>query len=346
MDRIDLNRAYECYCGQDIAFDYVCTYISERIGDRDIGDCRILVISDRNVGGYFYSRFEQQFLSRGVRPQLVIVDARDNYKNLDSVSEVIRSFIDFDIGSNDWVISLGGGGVTDIAAFASGICRADINLICVPTTLNAMAEGVVSREAFINSASHKNVLRAEPSIKAVFADPSFLPSVPDKIKSNGYAAVIRYAVLADPTLLKELLDTSDLRMFLEKVFETRRKIENKNPALLAMGNEISDAIEGYFRFMNYSEGEALALSIYSTVPVKYRQPLQVLYNKLNLPYELKGVSSKMILNNLIKILERDHSDKIEFIDLADDHQTWQVRLADRDEAVDIFRSRMEVICAE
>ncbi|MBP5261597.1 MAG: iron-containing alcohol dehydrogenase [Clostridiales bacterium] len=346
MDKIDLNRPYECFCGQDIANDYVCAYIAERCGEQKLEDCKILVVSDRNVGGYYYSRFEQQFLDKGIRPQLTIVDARNTYKNLDSISEVIRSFIDFDFVSGDWVIAFGGGGVLDIAAFACGICTADINLICVPTTLNAMAEGIVSRKAYLNSASHKNVLSADLTIKAVFADPIFLNSVPDKVKSNGYAAVIRYAMLADPNLMKELLEKNDLRVFLEKVFETRKKIELLNPLLITMGDEIAEAIEAYFRFMNYSEGEALALSILASVPARYREAMKVLYNRLGLPVTLTGVPGKMILKNVEKTLLKYHTEKVSLVDLGDDGKTWVLRELDRDRAFEILKKRLEVICAD
>ena len=347
MDRISVGRPYECFCGQEIAFDYVCQYIEERSGGAlDSDTCRILVVSDRNVGGYFYSRFEQQFLDKGIRPNLTIIDAKESYKNLSSVAEVTKSLVDFDFRSGDWVIALGGGGVLDVTAFATSLYSADIKLILVPTTLNAMAEGSVAQNAYINSGSHKNALMAKTDITAVFADPEFLKSVPDKIKTNGYAAVIRYAVIDNPPLLKELLADSDLRVFLEKVYESRTSIENKNKALLTMGSEISDAIEGYFRFMNYSEGETLALGIYSAVPVKFREPLRVLYNKLGLPYVLSGVSSKMILKNLEDSLRRKNADSIELVDLDVDKRTWVVKNLEYDKAIEILKKRIGVICAE
>ena len=234
----------------------------------------------------------------------------------------------------------------DVTAFATSLYSADLKLILVPTTLNAMAEGSVAQYAYINSGSHKNVLKAETDVTAVFADPEFLKSVPDKIKTNGYAAVIRYAVIDNPPLLKDLLADSDLRVFLEKVYEARTSIEKKNRALLTMGNEISDAIESYFRFMNYSEGETLALGIYSAVPVKFREPLQVLYNKLGLPYVLSGVSSKMIMKNLEDSLHRKNADSIELVDLDVDKRTWVVKDLEYDKAVEILKKRIGVICAE
>ncbi|MBR2522854.1 MAG: iron-containing alcohol dehydrogenase [Clostridiales bacterium] len=345
MDKLKVNREYEFYCGQDIAFDYIADYISERIGDKDIKDSNILVVSDRNVGGYFYSRFEQQYLEKGVRPELTIVDARDNYKNLSSVTEVIKSLVDFDFGKGDWVISLGGGGVLDVTSFACRLYSADINLICIPTTLNSMAESSLSGESYINSGSHKNVLSVDSVIKAVFIDPSFLKTVPQKVATNGYSAIIRYAVLADPTLLKELLDTSDLRVFLERVYETRSKVEKMNPALLTLGAELAVAIEGYFRFMNYSEGEALAISLYSAVPVKYRQALDVLYNKLGLPNRLTGVSGNMILKVLEDGLVRKYNKELfDIVDLKPGDNTWIVRSVTVDEAMEILKKRTGVIC--
>ncbi len=345
LDRLSVNRKGEYYCGQSIAFDYVCKYIEER-GSIDIKGARILVVSDRNVGGYFYSRFEQQFLDKGVRPQLVIVDAGDMYKKLEAVSEVVKAFVDFDFGSGDHVIALGGGGVLDVASFACRIFNADLKLILVPTTLNAMAEGSVARRSMINSGSHKNVIAEDSDVCAVFADPDFLRSVPDKVRMNGYAACVRYSVLEDPSLLQEITGYGDLRLFLEKVYNTRAAIERKNPVLLTLGNEIADAIEGYFRFMNYSEGEALALSIYSAVPEKMRAGLREMYDRAGLPYELKGVSGKMILKVMGDSLRRRYRDGIMMVDLAQDKRSWAVKQTGIAEAMEVLEKRIGVICAD
>ena len=346
MDKISVNRPYDCYCGQDIAFEYVGTYIREHEKDGGMKDRKILVVSDRNVGGYFYSMFEEQFLKEEIRPYLVIIDATDMYKNLSSVAEVIKSLVDFSLSDGDWVIALGGGGVIDIASFACGVYNSELKLILVPTTLNAMAEGAISEKALLNSGSHKSVLCAKSNVKVVFADPYFLKYVPVKVKTNGYAAVIRYAVLADPSLLKELLNDNDLRPFLTRVYETRTKIEKKNPHLLTMGQEVAGAIESYFRFMNYSEGETLALSIYAAVPVSYREAMKVLYNKLGLPYELKGVSSRMILKNLEERFRLQGDCRFEIADLAEDGKSWKIRRVTADEAYKIMEKRIGVICAE
>jgi len=345
LDRLSVNRKGEYYCGQSIAFDFICKYIEER-GCSDIRSAKILVVSDRNVGGYFYSRFEQQFLDKGVRPQLVIVDAGDMYKNLEAVSEVVKAFVDFDFGSGDHVIALGGGGVLDVTSFACSVYNADLKLILVPTTLNAMAEGSVARSAMINSGSHKNVMSEENDICAVFADPDFLRSVPDKVKMNGYAACVRYSVLEDPDLLSEITDYGDLRVFLEKVYNTRAAIERKNPILLTLGNEIADAIQGYFRFMNYSEGEALALGIYSAVPEKIRANLREMYDRTGLPYELKGVSGKMILKVMGDSLRRRYRDGMSMVDLAPDKKSWTVKQVSVAGAMEVLEKRIGVICAD
>ena len=99
-------------------------------------------------------------------------------------------------------------------------------------------------------------------------------------------------------------------------------------------------------FMNYSEGETLALGIFSAFPVKFREPLQVLYNKLGLPYVLSGVSSKMIMKNLEDSLHRKNADSIELVDLDVDKRTWVVKDLEYDKAVEILKKRIGVICAE
>ena len=118
-----------------------------------------------------------------------------------------------------------------------------------------------------------------------------------------------------------------------------------NPALLTLGAELAVAIEGYFRFMNYSEGEALAISLYSAVPVKYRQALDVLYNKLGLPNRLTGVSGNMILKVLEDGLVRKYNKELfDIVDLKPGDNTWIVRSVTVDEAMEILKKRTGVIC--
>ncbi|MBO4635636.1 MAG: iron-containing alcohol dehydrogenase [Clostridiales bacterium] len=345
MDILESNRSYECYCGKGAAFEFAAMYILEHTDVSDISRLKVAVVSDRIVSGYYYNKFENQFLIRGVKPILVPVECNDMGKSLNAVDSVLRFISDFDFGPCDWIISLGGGGILDVTAFVHSLLQTKVNFMAVPTTLMSMTEGCVSSKAYLNFMSRKDIMSTafEPDI--VIVDPSFLSTVPAKYKSNGYASIIRYAILEDLSLIKIPDDMdSGLRDYLNRVYSCRCRIEKRDPRLLTLGSEISAAIEGYFRFMNYSEGEALALSLISAVDDSRREPLSKIYGVLGLPTALKDVSSAMILKNLKRNLDRYASGKVELVDMENGPtQRWVIRTLSADQAYDLLSERLKII---
>lgn len=352
MDRIDCNRSFDCFTGSGIAEEFVAGFILEQYGNKDLSkqEIKAAIISDRQVSGYYYNAFEQQFIIRNIKTCLITIEEGEQNKNLSQVNYVIKELADFGLNGNDWIIAFGGGAVHDVASFAASLYTAGSRYIAVPTTLSSMAETGCSDRAFLNSGSRKNTASTEISQTAVFVDPKYLKTVPKKYIPNGYAQIIRYAILADFGLLTDLLDISesslsDIRVFLNRVYAARAAIDKKNPALLSLGNELSEAIEGYFRFMNYSEGEALALSLFATVPDKVRTAFAAIYTKLNLPTELKGVSFNAIMNSLRDTYQKGGSaDKaLVCYEEAGGKGSWAINHPSTEEALEILEERLKKI---
>ena len=352
MDRLDCNRSCDCFTGSGIADEFVAGYILEQYDNKDLGKegIKVAIISDRQVSGYYYNNFEKQFVIRNVKPCLITVEAGEQSKNLSQVNNVVKELTECGLNSNDWIIAFGGGAVIDIAGFAASLCTSGARYITVPTTLSSMAETSCSDKAFLNSGSRKNTASVAVNQTAVFIDPAYLSTVPKKFIPNGYAQIIRYALLADFGLLTDLLEISgsslsDIRVFLNRVYAARAAIDRKNPVLLTMGNELSDSIEGYFRFMNYSEGEALALSLFATVPEKARTPMAAIYSKLDLPTSLKGVSFNAIMNSLKDSYANGASANKPLVcyEEEDGRGTWAIRYPAKDEALAILEERLKII---
>lgn len=344
MDKLILNRNYEAYCGKEIAFEYVAAYILEHSDTDDIKDIKVAVVSDRIVSGYYYNKFENQFIVRGLKPTLISVECQEASKGLNAADSVFKYLNDCDFGPNDWIIALGGGGVLDVTSFVASVINGGIHYIAVPTTMCAMAEVAISDNSRLNSGRHKDLIMSGNDPEVILVDPSFLKAVPDKIKHNGYASIIRYAILEDLNILLKLTDPGDLREYLNAVYSVRNRIENKNPQLLTLGNEISSAIEAYFRFMNYSEGEALALSLLASVDEKRRTPMMKIYGVLGLPTKLEGVSGKMILKTLTDRMKRYKTGMIDIVDMdTDNGDTWVIRKVDYEDALNLLAKRIAII---
>jgi hypothetical protein len=116
--------------------------------------------------------------------------------------------------------------------------------------------------------------------------------------------------------------------------------------LLTFGDEIAVAIEGYFRFMNYSEGEALAISLYSSLPEKIRTVLAPIYSKLGLSVRLEGVSGAMIRKALEDNLSKKKDKTVKVVDYernAEGKMEWIIRDIDKTAAMQLFDKRLAVI---
>lgn len=339
MDKLSTNRNIDYFCGNGIAFDYVVDYLLQKTSD--LTKVRVAICSDREVSGYYYNRFEEQFLKHGIKPYLITVDSRTNFKGLSSVDKLIKSLVDFDFGSNDWLISFGGGGVLDICGVASSLFSCGINFMVVPTTLNCMISGALAKKSYLNCGSHKNEISEDFNPSVVIIDPIFLKTVPAKVKASGYAEVVRIALLSDISLLSGLDESTDLRVFLNALYSHWTRVESENSELLTLGDELAFSIESYFRFLNYSEGEALALSLLTVVDNKKLEPIKNIFSALNLPTKLEGCTSKMILKTFSEKLNHKGSKVVRMVDVK--ANKFVVCEYTDTEALAILENRLKVI---
>ncbi len=354
LDRLDCNRSFDCFTGSGIAEEFVAGFILEQYDNKDLSGkgIKAAIISDRQVSGYYYNAFEKQFVIRDIKTCLITVEEGEQAKNLSQINNIIKELTDFGLNGDDWIIAFGGGQVIDLAAFAASVYTGKSRLITVPTTLSSMSETCCADKSFLNSGSRKNTASIEVSPSAAFIDPAFLSTVPKKYIPNGYAQIIRYALLADFGLLTELLkitesSLSDIRVFLNRVYAARAAIDRKNPLLLTLGSELSEAIEGYFRFMNYSEGEALALSLYATLPDKARPSMSAIYTKLDLPTCLKGVSFNAIMNSLKDSYLKGSKagDALVCYEEVGGKGNWAIKYPSAEEALAVLEDRLKKITA-
>ena len=122
MDKLISSREFDIFCGNGIAFDYVCEHIINMArGLEAFRGRKIAICSDREVSGYFYNKFENQFIKKGIKPTLISVDSVSSSKNIASVEKVVKTLSEFDFGPNDFLIAFGGGGILDIASFATDL---------------------------------------------------------------------------------------------------------------------------------------------------------------------------------------------------------------------------------
>ena len=119
-------------------------------------------------------------------------------------------FAQNELTRNSCVIAFGGGVVSDTAGFAAATYLRGIRYVIIPTTLLSMVDASVGGKTAINLASGKNQAGTFWQPSFVIADTSLLQTLSAQDIEEGFAEIIKCAVMSDKTLFSQLLDHAPL----------------------------------------------------------------------------------------------------------------------------------------
>ena len=175
-----------------------------------------------------------------------------------------------------FVVAVGGGVVGDLAGFAAASYLRGVAYVQVPTTLLAMVDSSVGGKTGINLGAGKNLVGAFHQPQAVYVVPDLLATLPAREFAAGMAEVLKYGLLGDVGLWRELaaspLVPGDARVaevvrrccaakaqvVAADEFETAKE---GGRALLNLGHTFGHAVEQVTGYGAYLHGEAVAVGL-------------------------------------------------------------------------------------
>jgi 3-dehydroquinate synthase len=107
--------------------------------------------------------------------------------------------LDGAIERGDVVVALGGGVVGDLAGFVAATVLRGVGFVQVPTSLLAMVDASVGGKTGINHRAGKNLIGAFYQPPVVIIDPRYLATMPPRSLVEGWAEVIKHAVIQRST---------------------------------------------------------------------------------------------------------------------------------------------------
>lgn len=185
-----------------------------------------------------------------------------------------------------FITCLGGGVVGDLGGFAASIYKRGIPLIQIPTTLLAQVDSSIGGKTAIDLAQAKNMVGTFYQPRAVFIDPGFLSTLPQRELLQGFSEVIKYAAIRDRNLyhLLEkdhlLIKKLDQRKMIEVIgrcarikaeIVSRDETESKGlRTLLNFGHTVGHSLESACRYSaKLSHGEAVALGMVAAANLSF-----------------------------------------------------------------------------
>jgi len=252
-------------------------------------------------------------------------------KTIRYVDKIIEFFYKNSISRDCQIISIGGGVVGDIVAYAASIYHRGLKLVHVPTSMTSMIDSSIGGKTGFNKYDVVNLCGTYYHPKCTFIDIRFLNTLNKRDLISGLAEIIKKAIIFDKELFnylnKNAVDILKLtpeviyKMIIKSVqikllITTTDEKESNQRLLLNYGHTFGQAVEGYFginqKFLTH--GEAVSLGIVAASNLadqKYKlntsiQNIALLKNfKLPIKFSDLKIKNKMNIKRLIKNLNND-----------------------------------------
>ncbi|MGQ9834316.1 MAG: 3-dehydroquinate synthase [Candidatus Villigracilaceae bacterium] len=230
-----------------------------------------VIVSDENVAPLYAEWISNLLRRAGIQSALVTIPAGEGYKNIDTVMQLWRNFLELGLDRKSTVLALGGGVVGDLAGFAAATFMRGMNWVVLPSTLLAMVDASIGGKTGFDLPEGKNLVGAFYPPRLVFANPDMLSTLEDDELRSGLAEVVKHGVIADPalfTLCSAGLEAvkEDMVQIVQRAMAVKVQIIEADPyekgirAALNFGHTVGHAIE---KVSGYSirHGEAVAMGM-------------------------------------------------------------------------------------
>src|SRR6266446_6586242 len=181
--------------------------LSETVGEaikEKLAPSRIAIVSDTNVAPLFAEPVKKSLTSAGFDSVLITVPAGEQSKTLEQTGTICEQMLQESLDRQSIVIGLGGGVIGDLSGFVAAIFQRGIPNVQIPTTLLAMVDSSIGGKTGVNAGAGKNLIGAFHHPSLVIDDVDLLRTLPSRELSQGFAEIIKHAVIADAEMFRAL----------------------------------------------------------------------------------------------------------------------------------------------
>lgn len=283
-----------------------------------------VLITDENVFAAHAAKFDGW--------KSIVIQPGEANKQQVIVDDIIRQLIAMEAGRQTVIIGVGGGVITDIAGYVAGVYMRGVRSAFVPTTVLAMVDAAIGGKNGVDVGLYKNLVGLIRQPDFLLFDYSLLQTLPHEEWVNGFAEIIKHAVIKDAELFS-LLENNELAVFRENAAMLASLIEKNvgiktsivindeqetgERKLLNFGHTLGHAIENTLQLPHghaVSIGMAMAAKISEEINNFYsedKERLIALLEKYELPVRCNFDKEKIF--DLIKMDKKRASSSISFI---------------------------------
>ena len=206
--------------------------------------------------------------------EVIMLPAGEENKVLEVCFQVWETLTEAGFGRHDLLINLGGGMVTDLGGFVASVYKRGLAFINVPTSLLGMVDAAVGGKTGIDFAGYKNQIGTFSAAQFTYIDSGFLHTLPSQEWANGFAELLKHALISDGQLWQDLSKIQDIQNELrsetiQQGVQIKVEIVAQDPTekglrkILNFGHTIGHALESYYLNTEtaLSHGHAVAIGL-------------------------------------------------------------------------------------
>lgn len=203
--------------------------------------------------------------------EIIELESGEDKKTLETCLQVWGALTDTGADKKSLIINLGGGVISDLGGFVASTFKRGIDCVNIPTTLLSMVDASVGGKTGVDFEGIKNHIGTTAEPKGVFINPGFLETLSERQIKNGYAEIIKIALIADAEFWKELKKIKSVKEFssekiiakaiiLKNTIVKKDLHENNLRKSLNFGHNIGHALESALisQQKDVLHGEAIA----------------------------------------------------------------------------------------
>jgi 3-dehydroquinate synthase len=203
------------------------------------------------------------------------VEMRDGerFKRLASVEKLADDLVKLGADRKAIVIAFGGGVVGDVAGMLASVYMRGVQLVQIPTTVQAQLDAAVGGKTGVNLKSGKNLLGTFYQPAVVLIDPATLSTLPEREFRAGMYEALKCGVIGNPELFARLEQCSikslrrDRELLTWAIAESVKlkaqvvsadEKEGGVRRVLNFGHTLGHALETATSYRQFLHGEAVA----------------------------------------------------------------------------------------
>jgi 3-dehydroquinate synthase len=211
--------------------------------------------------------------SAGFAARAVEMRDGERHKKLVTIEQLAEKLTRLGADRNAVIVAFGGGVVGDVAGLLASLYMRGVDLVQIPTTVQAQLDAAIGGKTGVNLRTGKNLLGTFHQPHVVLIDPAVLSTLPEREFRAGLYEALKCGVIGKPTLFDSLekmqmkalrRDTAALEWVIAESVRLKAEVVSSDEResglrrVLNFGHTIGHALEAESGYRRFLHGEAVA----------------------------------------------------------------------------------------